>query len=172
MDLNAPSISRDVVATSNREYEVREAIAAMIFGGVFERYPHLKVGAVEFEVAWAPYFMGRMDDVYTARAVGVGQRRFKHGILPSDFFRHNIFLSFQEDAVGIQLRSHIGVENLLWASDYPHAESTFPHSRAIVDRILQSVPEAEQVKIAGANTARLYHFRTEKLHQNAMVVGV
>jgi predicted TIM-barrel fold metal-dependent hydrolase len=171
MDLNTPSLSRDVVETSNREYEVREAIAALIFGGVFERYPQLKVGAVEFEVAWAPYFMGRMDDVYTARAVGVSRRRFKHDALPSDFFRQNIFLSFQEDALGIQLRSHIGVENLLWASDYPHAESTFPQSRAIVGRILQGVPEAEQVQIAGANTARLYNFSTAKLHTHATVVG-
>ena len=114
------------------------------------------MGAVEFEVAWAPYFMSRMDDVYTARAVGVSRQRFKNSALPSDFFCQNIFLSFQEDALGIELRSHIGVENLLWASDYPHAESTFPQSRAIVDRILRGVPETEQVQIAGANTARLY----------------
>ena len=171
MELYAPSLSRDVVETSNREYDVREAIAAMIFGGVFERYPQLKVGAVEFEVAWAPYFMSRMDDVYTARAVGVSRQRFKHNALPSDFFRQNIFLSFQEDALGIELRSHIGVENLLWASDYPHAESTFPQSRAIVDRILRGVPEPEQVQIAGANTARLYHFSTEKPRPHATVVG-
>jgi predicted TIM-barrel fold metal-dependent hydrolase len=91
MDPNAPSLSRDVVETSNREYDVREAIAAMIFGGIFERYPQLKVGAVEFEVAWAPYFMSRMDDVYTARAVGVSWRRFKHNALPSDFISSSVF---------------------------------------------------------------------------------
>src|SRR5262245_11877237 len=68
------------------------------------------------------------------------------------------FLSFQEDALGIELRAHLGVDTLLWGSDYPHAESTFPRSRAIVDRILQGVPEAEQAQIAGGNTARLYHF--------------
>jgi len=134
-------------------------------------HQQLKVGAVEFEVAWAPYFMSRMDDVYTARAVGVSRQRFKHNALPSDFFRLNIFLSFQKDALGIELRSHIGVENLLWASDYPHAESTFPQSRAIVDRILRGVPETEQVQIAGANTARLYHFNMEKPRPHATVVG-
>jgi predicted TIM-barrel fold metal-dependent hydrolase len=158
MDLTAPSLPTDVVATSNREVEVREAIAALIFGGVFERYPKLHVGAVEFEVAWAPYFMGRMDNVYTERAVGVRGRRFKDGALPSDFFRRNVFISFQEDALGLQLRAHIGIENLLWGSDYPHAESTFPRSREIVDRILQGIPEAEQAQIAGENVARLYHF--------------
>jgi nitroreductase len=68
--------------------------------------------------------------------VGVRGRRFKDGALPSDFFRRNVFISFQEDTLGIQLRAHIGVENLLWGSDYPHAESTFPRSRQIVDRML------------------------------------
>ena len=60
--------------------------------------------------------------------------------------------------MGIQLRGLIGVETLLWGSDYPHAESTFPRSRAIVERILEGVPNEEQALIAGGNTARLYHF--------------
>lgn len=148
----------DAVEMTNREYDVRTAIGAMIFGGVFERYPRLRVGAVEFEVAWAPYFMGRLDNVYTERAVGVRGQRFKGGALPSDYFRRNIFISFQEDDLGIQLRSLIGVENLMWGSDYPHAESTFPKSREIVDRILQGVSEEEKAKIAGDNAARLYRF--------------
>ena len=150
--------SMDSVEMANREYDVRTAIAAMVLSGVFERYAKLRVGAVEFEVAWAPYFMGRMDNVYTERAVGVTGRRFKGGALPSDFFRSNIFISFQEDDLGIQLRSRIGVDNLLWGSDYPHAESTFPRSREIVDHLLRDVPEEEKAKIAGGNTACLYHF--------------
>jgi predicted TIM-barrel fold metal-dependent hydrolase len=155
---NANATSQDIVEFTNRECDARHAIAAIIFAGVFERYPALKVGAVEFEVAWAPYFMARMDNVYTERAVGVKRERFKDGLLPSDFFRRNIFISFQEDDLGIQLRSHIGVENLMWGSDYPHAESTFPKSRQIVAHILKDVPDEEKVKIAADNAARLYHF--------------
>ena len=60
-------------------------------------------------------------------------------MLPSDFFRRNMFVSFQEDSLGIALRHHIGVDNLLWGSDYPHSESTFPRSREIVARILEAV---------------------------------
>jgi predicted TIM-barrel fold metal-dependent hydrolase len=155
-DPNDPS--QDIVEFTNRECDARNAIAAMIYAGVFERYPRLKVGAVEFEVAWAPYFIARMDNVYTERAVGRKRERFKDGLLPSDFFRRNVFISFQEDDLGIQLRSQIGVDNLMWGSDYPHAESTFPKSREIVERILKDVPVDEQTKIAGENAARLYHF--------------
>jgi predicted TIM-barrel fold metal-dependent hydrolase len=152
------SPTQDIVEFANREGDVRRAIAAIIFGGAFERYPRLKVGAVEFEVAWAPYFMNRMDNVYTERAQGVQHHRFQHGALPSDFFRQNVFISFQEDALGIQLRSYVGVDNLMWGSDYPHAESTFPRSREVVDRILHGVPDEEKRKIVGENVARLYHF--------------
>jgi predicted TIM-barrel fold metal-dependent hydrolase len=67
-----------------------------------------------------------------------------------------VFLGFQEDGLGIRDRDLIGVDNLLWGSDYPHAESTWPRSRQVLERILEGVPEAEQGKIAGANAARIY----------------
>ena len=69
----------DIVERANKEHDVRIALAAMIFGGVFERYPRLKVGAVEFEVAWVPYFLARMDNLYTEQAIGVHGRRFTRG---------------------------------------------------------------------------------------------
>ena len=61
-------------------------------------------------------------------------------MLPSDFFRRNVVLSFQEDAVGIRLRDVIGIDNMMWGSDYPHSESTFPQSRKILAEILAGVP--------------------------------
>ena len=87
-------------------------------------------------------------------------------MLPSHFFRRNVVLSFQEDAVGIRLRDVIGVDNMMWGSDYPHSESTFPQSR----KILAGVPD-EQAKpapdpdpgIAGGNTARVYNFDVARL---------
>ncbi|MCH6583187.1 MAG: hypothetical protein IH808_09240 [Proteobacteria bacterium] len=87
--------------------------------------------------------MSRMDNFYMQRAAGVHGKRFQGDTLPSDFFRSNIFIGFQEDELGIQLRHHIGVDNLLWGSDYPHAESTFPKSREILERILAGIPEEE-----------------------------
>ena len=151
-------VGQDPLDFPNREYDARQCVNSMIFSGVFERYPKLRVGVVEFEIAWAPYFMHRMDSFYQERAAGVHGQRFKGGTLPSDFFRNNIFIGFQEDDLGIELRHHIGVDNLLWGSDYPHAESTFPRSREIIDQILADIPEEEKAKIAGENTAKLYHF--------------
>ena len=149
----------DLVIQTNTDGLVRASIVDIIFSGVFERYPRLKVGAIEFEVAWAPYFMRRMDNTYEERPSGLKGYRFKEGGLPSDFFRSNVFISFQEDDLGIQLRHYVGVDNLLWGSDYPHAESTFPKSREIVDQILEGIPEDEKRKIAGENAAKLYGFK-------------
>jgi hypothetical protein len=66
--------------------------------------------------------------------------RFKRGMLRSDFFRRNVVLSFQEDAVGIRLRDVIGPDkmmwdNMMWDSEHPHSESTFPQSRKILAEI-------------------------------------
>ena len=86
-------------------------------------------------------------------------------LYPSDFFHRNVLLSFQEDAVGIRLRDVIGVDNMMWGSDYPHSESTFPKSREILAHILAGVPEDEQAKIVGEDAARLYHFDVERMAQ-------
>jgi hypothetical protein len=74
-------------------------------------------------------------------------------MLPSDFFRRNVVLSFEEDAIGIRRRDVIGPDNMIWdnmmwGSDYPHSESTFPQSRKILAQILAGVPDDEQAKPA------------------------
>ena len=156
--VNIKTLHGDPVESANKDYPVRTSLGAMIFSGVFERYPRLKVGVVEFEASWALYFLRNIDNVYAERLSGLRGTRFKGNTQPSDFFRSNVFISFQEDELAVQLRSTIGVNNLLWGSDYPHVESTFPKSQEIVARILEGVPEDEAAKIAGGNTARIYHF--------------
>jgi predicted TIM-barrel fold metal-dependent hydrolase len=143
---------------TNTDHWVRMSLADMIFAGVFERYPQLRVGTVEQELSWIPHFLDRLDYTYTQRARRDYWHRFQGAMLPSDFFRQNVFCSFQEDVMGIRDRAIIGVENLMWGSDYPHQESTWPKSREILDQILVDVPEDEKVLIAGENVARLYQF--------------
>ncbi len=139
----------------NNEYHMKDNVAAMLLCGMFERYPNLKVGAVEYEVLWAPYLLRRLDTIYHDRPRNF-DFRYQGDAVPSDFFRRNMFVSFQEDALGMQLRHYAGVETLMWASDYPHAESTFPKSKQIVEEILEGVPEDEKGMIAGENCARVY----------------
>jgi predicted TIM-barrel fold metal-dependent hydrolase len=143
---------------ANADYWVRVALGHLVLEGVFERYPRLCIGSAEHELAWVPYFLDRLDYTYTQRARRDHWHRYATDARPSDFFRSNVFLSFQEDAMGMRDRDLIGVDRLLWGSDYPHTESTFPRSRAILERILDGVPDAERMQITSSNAARLYRF--------------
>ena len=140
----------------NTDHWVRISLADMIYSGVFERYPKLMAGSVEQELSWIPHFLDRLDYNYTQRAIGDTSYRYKGDALPSDYFHSNVFLGFQEDALGIRDRDIIGVDQLMWGSDYPHDESTFPRSREIIDEILADCTEQEKAKIVGGNAARVY----------------
>jgi predicted TIM-barrel fold metal-dependent hydrolase len=142
---------------SNVDHWVRESIGQMIFTGVFERYPKLQVGAVEMELSWVPHFLDRIDYTYTQRQIEFAPYRFKEDMLPSDYFHRNVFLGFQEDAVGIRLRDIIGVDSLMWGGDYPHPESTFPKSQEILENMLVDCTEEEKAKITGGNATRIYN---------------
>jgi predicted TIM-barrel fold metal-dependent hydrolase len=71
--------------------------------------------------------------------------------------RRNIYHSFQDDGLGIRDRDIIGVDKLVWASDYPHAESTFPESQRVLEKILKGVSEDEREMIVSRNCAELYN---------------
>lgn len=141
-----------------QDHFVRKSLGEMIFSGVFERHPMLRVGSVEHELSWAPFFLFQADYCYTDRPLRGDWHRFAPGVLPSDFFKRNCFMSFQEDAVGIRVRDVLGAETLMWGSDYPHTESTFPRSREITARVLADVPAEEQRMILRDNVAALYGF--------------
>ena len=145
----------------NADHWVRMSLAQIIYSGVFERYPKLQVGSVEMELSWAPHFLDRLDYNFKQRARDLFKKgywdRYTGDMLPSDYFHRNVFLGFQEDALGIKERYIIGVDNLQWGSDYPHPESTFPRTRQILDEILADCSEMEKAKIAGGNAARIYH---------------
>ena len=155
---------RDASGRATKVFYPATSICDIIFSGVFERYPNLKLAIVEFELSWVPYLLDSMDYTYVERQEEA-YYRFKGDARPSDFFHNNVYLSFQEDAVGIRLRDIIGVDRLMWGSDYPHSESTFPRSREVLSEILEGVPVAEQASIVGGAAAGLYGFDTDKVSQ-------
>ena len=139
------------------DYWVRMSLSHMIFSGVFERYPKLRVGSIEQELSWVPHFLDRLDYNYTQRPPTGDWYTFKEDMLPSEFFHQNVFLSFQDDALGVRDRDIVGVDNMCWGSDYPHPESTFPKSMEVLEGILTGCTDEEKTKIAGGNVSRIYH---------------
>ena len=152
---NDGRITQSAVERSTSDYWVRMSLGYMVFSGVFERYPALRVVNVEHELSWIPFFMKRMDSTYVERHTQA-THRFNEDMLPSDYMRRNVYHGFQEDDIGVRLRDIIGLDRIMWGSDYPHAESTFPESQRILDKIMQGVPQNERDKMVGGNCAELY----------------
>ena len=146
----------------------------MIWGGVFERFPNLKLAVTENAAWWLPDILSSMDDLWT----GV------HGTLkfgsvfrealpekPSFYFHRNCFLGTQMSANEIARRHEIGVDNVIWGNDFPHPEGTWPHTREWIRIRYHDVPEEEARKILGLNALRCYHFDAATLQAVADRIG-
>ena len=115
-------------------------IAEMITGGVLDKHPSLKIISVENDIGWMPNYLKRLE--WYSYRFGPrfpqleGQRR-RH-------LARQVYATFQDDVPGIRCRDLIGVDRLMWGSDYPHFDSTFPKSREAIERNFEGVPEDEQ----------------------------
>jgi len=143
------------VAYMFTHHAAQRSLAQMILGGVLDRHPALRLVSVENDIGWIPHYLERLD--HAGEKFGAFQPH-RLSLRPSEYFRRQVSATFQEDRIGIALRGLIGVDSLLWASDYPHADSTWPHSRAVVARDFADVPPPELRRMVCDNAARLYRF--------------
>ena len=138
------------IFTSMPALALSEVIAWWILTGTLERFPGLKIVFVEPSLYWMPGFLASLD-----RKAGVydlpGVR-----LKPSEYFRRNMSLTFMDDEVGLGLRHMIGIENILWSTDFPHPATTWPNSQAVVARQFAGIPGNERDLICSGNAARVY----------------
>jgi predicted TIM-barrel fold metal-dependent hydrolase len=134
---------------------VQRSVAEIVLSGVLERYPGLRLLVVESDIGWVAHFLTRMDHVFQRKGPRF-ERELTSGLLPSELFRRQFGCVFIEDRPGILAREVTGSDILMWGSDYPHNDSTWPDSRETLDRILAGVPEDERRLITYENAARLY----------------
>jgi predicted TIM-barrel fold metal-dependent hydrolase len=131
----------------------QRSLAQLVLGGILDRHSGLRIVSVENDVGWMPHFLERLDhagEKYGAFCAGRLRLR------PSEYVRRQVAATFQHDPIGIRLRDALGPAMLLWASDYPHSDSTWPHSRETIARDFADVPAAELRRITCDNAAALY----------------
>jgi predicted TIM-barrel fold metal-dependent hydrolase len=130
-------------------------IMQLVAGGVLDRFPGAKVCVIEGGASWLAALAERMDEVYEAHHVFV---RPKLSLTPREIIARQVACSFQTDRAGIMSRSITGTQALLWGSDYPHHEGTFPHSREVLAHLFDGIAISEQDKadIIGGNAGRLF----------------
>jgi predicted TIM-barrel fold metal-dependent hydrolase len=134
-------------------HDVQRSLAEIVCGGVLQRFPGLTLVSAENDCGWFPHFFFRLDHAH--------EKFGKHAAYPlanrpSEYFRRQVYATFQEDSTVPSVCDDFAAERYMWASDYPHADSTWPESRRIIEQTLGELPEAVLRKLIGGNAARLY----------------
>jgi predicted TIM-barrel fold metal-dependent hydrolase len=132
----------------------------LILSGLFDRFPDLRVFLAENQLGWIPVYLTVADERYQRHVRWAqdlyGWQPLQNG-LPSDYVRRHILWGFQHDPTGVEQRHVLGVENLIWGSDFPHQESEYPHSLGVIERNFKGVPEAEAQLMVCGNARRFFN---------------
>ncbi|MDO8911195.1 MAG: amidohydrolase family protein [Phenylobacterium sp.] len=132
----------------------QDVMGTFIFGGVFDRFPGLKVVCVEADAGWVPHNMYRMDHAYKRPRYWMKAPPLER--MPSEYFRDNIYVTFQDDWVAFGMKDMCNVRQLMWANDFPHSDSTWPLSQTMLGEHTKDLREQEGNWICHENVAELY----------------
>jgi predicted TIM-barrel fold metal-dependent hydrolase len=135
-------------------------IGQLIFTGVFERFPKIHICIVESGVGWIPHFLEQIDDRYW-RNRSWGNIPISEP--PSYFWYRNMSATFITDPTGIKTRHSIGVDNMMWSTDYPHHGNDWPYSRKTINDMMVGVPAEERERIVAGNARRIYRLEDSPL---------
>ena len=136
--------------------QLDEPLAMMIYSGVLERHPGVRLVLAESGIGWLPYFVRRMDQTAEKHVAKAQDYRLK--AKPSEIFHRQVYATFEEEPLGPSLLPLLGPDNFMWASDYPHPDSTFPHSRQAIAEAFAGLDAAFVEQVTATNCARLYRF--------------
>ncbi len=143
-----------MVIASEIHWLGRRALWQFIFGGVFERHPSLRLVFTEQRVAWVPETLRELDSTYELALLGDPEAPPRR---PSEYWAENCFVvgSFLAP-FEVALRDKVGLHNVLWGSDYPHPEGTWPRTRLAMRNTFAELPEADTRMILETNGIALY----------------
>lgn len=130
-----------------------EPVAMAIYGGVFDRFPNMRWAIIESGVGWMSWMAEYMDRTWEKQRFWTDCKLKDYPSLTMD---RNIWGSFINDRIGIVNRNQPGGRNIMWSTDYPHSETTFPESLSVIDRDFVGVPHDEVQMIVGERARALF----------------
>jgi predicted TIM-barrel fold metal-dependent hydrolase len=128
-------------------------MSSFIYAGIFDRFPALQCVAVECGAGWVPHFLEHMDDHYWRNRTWT---KTTLALTPSEYFRRNWKVTFIREPFAVATRHWIGVDNLMWSTDYPHHRHDWPYSRRIIEESMGGVPDDERRRMCCDNARLLY----------------
>ena len=136
--------------------EGQEPVSTLISSGMLERHPGINVGIIECGAGWLAWLLYALDEQAEKKHMWI---RPQLKMRPSEYFKRQGHVSFGDDPVALATIPFIGSQCLLWGSDYPHDEGTFPNSREVIERTFRGISEGDKRKIIYENAARIYGFK-------------
>jgi predicted TIM-barrel fold metal-dependent hydrolase len=133
------------------QLDTMEVFVSLIASGACEKYPELRFVLGESGVTWLPYVFDRLDTEYEDRGRALG-----FSLKPSDYFRRQGFVTYQQDQYMEQIIPLVGEDNIIWGADYPHPDCVWPESRRHIEANLGMLPERVRRKITSENVTKLY----------------
>lgn len=133
---------------------VQNIMLMMILGGVFDRHPKLQVVCVESDGGWVPHFKFRMDHAYDRHRFHLPTEKLQK--TPSAYFDENIYVTFQDDYSIKHVKGGLNMKRVMWASDFPHSDGTYPKSREVIDSVTEGMSKQEKENLLYNNAAALY----------------
>lgn len=130
-----------------------EYLGTIILSGVLERHPRITLVMGETDISWLPHYLDRMDYMVTEREYNTGLP-----LLPSEYWFRQCKATFQNEKLAATVIPMIGVDNVMWANDYPHPDGTWPASQQVFRDHLASLSEGDRHKVLYTNVATLYGF--------------
>jgi predicted TIM-barrel fold metal-dependent hydrolase len=127
----------------------------LLFSGLCERFPALKILLVESNIGWIPTLLEQCDDMFLRYRWFTGAVT-KMRLMPSELFHRNFWATFMVDTVGLELRHRLNLDHVMWSTDYPHTGTDWPNSRITMDRQFRGLPLADVRKLVHHNAAALY----------------
>ena len=128
-------------------------VSELISGGVCERHPKLRFVIVECGSGWLAWLLYVLDEQAEKKHMWIHP---KLELKPSEYFARQGYVTFSDDPIALNNLEFTGAGCLLWGSDYPHDEGTFPHSQAVIERTFAGVSAADKQRIVYQNSAELY----------------
>lgn len=132
--------------------QMDEIMVSIILSGVCERHPKLRLVLGESGIGWLPYVLERLDDTYDERLAD----DLKLPLPPSAYFKRQMYATFQKDFHGVRAMADIAPDNVMWGSDYPHRDGTWPFSQKAIEEQFRGVDPAIQRKMLWENVRRVY----------------
>jgi predicted TIM-barrel fold metal-dependent hydrolase len=146
-------VARAAFATNITHFQINMAniLTSMIFAGVLEKYPRIRLVLGESGIGWIPYVLWRMDAEWEDQFQDLSLK-----MPPSEYWKRQCYATYQTDPIGVKLLDELGADRIMWGSDFPHPDGIWPDSKEYIQKELGHLPADIRRKVVCENAGKLY----------------